>query len=258
MKTKILTAVFSLTMYLQSTAQEHKNNLSFEFGYGINSYSMEKLNEFYIDSFAAKPNICLLKDKITSGQNFNLAIKYQPSGLFDVGFYGSYQYGNSKYTPSFIERNEFGLFVKEHIGSYELRTEALGVGITNSWYVSHLLKFQEKESKFLNRFHLGVDLNGGIGFSKVSSDIRAVTYPIASFYEYFTSTDFQGQAGLKFEYDFTRTPIFTTLGIKFGFQYFRTNTVKNRLERDWETLGKYPINLDFSGFYFGTYLKFGK
>lgn len=32
-------------------AQVNQNRLSFEFGYGVNSYSMGKLNEFYIDSY---------------------------------------------------------------------------------------------------------------------------------------------------------------------------------------------------------------
>lgn len=238
-------------------AQDNQNRLSFEFGYGVNSYSMGKLNEFYIDSFALKPHINVLQDYIKSGQQFRLGINYKPIGLFDFGLYGSYQYGNSKSRPLWTETDEFGAPIQEHRGSFELRTEAISVGINTTWYVSHLLKFQEKENT-LNRFHFGIELNGGIGFSKAVADMRYETYPIGSFYEYFSSRDFQGQVGLKAEYDFTKYPLFTTLGIRFGYQYFRTKTVKDRLGRDWEVLGQYPINLDFSGFYFGTYLKLGR
>jgi len=258
MKKSIIVIIIILACVIKSNAQNYKNKLSFEFGYGINGYSMGKLNEFYIDSFAAKPNICLLKDKITSGQNFNFALRYQPTGLFDIGIYGNYQYGSSKHNPTFTERDDFGLPIKDHTGTYELKTQAIGVGLTSTWYVSHILKFNEKENKFLKRFHFGVELNGGIGFSKVTTDIRVSTLPIVSFYEYFTSTDFQGQAGLKFEYDFVKSPIISAIGIKGGYQYFRTQTVKDRLDRNWEVLGQHPINLDFSGFYIGTYLKIGK
>lgn len=238
-------------------AQDNQNRLSFEFGYCVNSYSMGKLNEFYIDSFAIKPHINLLQDYIKSGQQFRLGIYYKPIGLFDFGLYGFYQYGNTKSRPLLTETDEFGWTIQEHRGSFELRTEAISVGINTTWYVSHLLKFQDKENT-LKRFHFGIEINGGVGFSKAIADIRYETFPIASTYDFFNSRDFQGQVGLKAEYDFTKFPLFTTLGIRFGYQYFRTKTVKDRLGRDWEVLGQYPINLDFSGFYFGTYLKLGR
>ncbi len=257
MRIKYILIVLTISISFALKAQNNRQVLSVEFGYGVNSYSMGKLNEFYIDSFAIKPHINLLQDYIKSGQQFRLGINYKPIGLFDFGLYSSYQYGNSKSRPLFTETDEFGWPIQEHRGSFELRTEAISVGINTTWYVSHLLKFQDKENT-LNRFHFGIELNGGIGFSKAVADMRYETYPIASFYEYFSSRDFQGQVGLKAEYDFTKSPLFTTLGIRFGYQYFRTKTVKDRLGKDWEVLGQYPINLDFSGFYFGTYLKLGR
>jgi hypothetical protein len=258
MRTKILIIGMLTIGCLRVSAQENENKLSFEFGYGINGYAMDKLNEFYIDSFAMKPHINLLQEKITSGHHYRLGVNYKPIGLFDIGIYGSYQYGNSTSKPLFTEINEFGWPVQEHRGSFEFRTEAIGIGLTTTWYASHLLKLHEKENT-LNRFHLGIEINGGIGFSKAIIDLRFPTIPIASFYDYFHSRDFQGQAGLKAEYYFTKSPIFTTLGIRFGYQYFKTKTVKDRLDRDWEVLEQQiPINLDFSGIYFGTYLKLGR
>jgi hypothetical protein len=257
MKKNYLIVGLLVNCSLTTLAQQDKNKLSVEFAYGINSYAMSKLNEFYIDSFALKPHVNILQEHIKSGQQFRLGINYKPVGLFDFGLYGSYQYGNSKSRPLLTETDEFGWPIKEHRGSFELRTEAISVGVNTTWYVSHLLKFQDKENT-LNRFHFGIELNGGVGFSKAVADMRYETYPIGSFYEYFTSRDFQGQVGLKAEYDFTKSPVFTALGIRFGYQYFRTKTVKDRLGRDWEVLGQYPINLDFSGFYFGTYLKLGR
>jgi len=257
MKTKLFLIIPLVISFLKLGAQENKNRLSFEFGYGINGYSMGKLNEFYIDSFAAKPNVAVLKDKITTGQQFRLGLYYKPIGLFDFGLYGSYQYGNSKNGLSLTETNEFGLTVQEHIGTFKSRTEAISAGISTTWYISHLLKFQKKQN-FLSRLHIGVELNGGIGFSKIIFDTRFPTLEQTFYDANFSSQDFQGQGGIKVEYDFTKSPIFTTLGIRFGYQYFRTQTLKDRLNRDWVVNGQHPINLDFSGLYFGTYLKIGK
>ena len=113
-------------------AQDNRNRLSFEFGYGINGYSMGKLNEFYIDSFAAKPNVALLKDKITTGQQFRLGLYYKPIGLFDIGIFGNYQIGKSSSQIKINETDDFGALIQEHKGNYELRTEALGVGLTTT------------------------------------------------------------------------------------------------------------------------------
>lgn len=249
---------FILLIYFFSYSQNTKHNISFELGYGINRYSMGDLNEFYIDSFASQVNPKIVERNIKSGQSFNLSLRYKPVGLFDIGLYGNYQYGNVKSSPVYVETDEFGAMIAEHQGSYELRTEAIGVGISSTWYLSHLLNLQNKEKKYLQCLHFGVELSGGVGFSKAKTEMRFKTFPIGSFYEYFDSRDFQGQIGLKVEYDFTKTQIFSTFGIRFGYQYFKTKTLRDRLDNDWVVLSKYPVNLDFSGFYFGIYLKIGK
>jgi hypothetical protein len=254
MKNILIIAI--LLLYGQTMAQDNKNRLSFDFGYSINSYSMGKLNEFYIDSFAFQPNINLLQNKITKGQQYRLGLNYQPTGLFDVGIYGNYQFGNSTSNPLITQTDDWGFPIQEHRGNFELRTEAFGIGVSTTWYITHLLKFQEKDNT-LNRLHIGIELNGGVGYSKAILDLRFETLSFAS-YNDFNSRDFQGQAGLKVEYDFTKNPIFTTLGIRAGYQYFRTRTIKDRLDKEWVVLDTYPINLDFSGLYLGAYLKLGK
>lgn len=258
MKNYIL--IISLLIFsVKSKSQDSKNRLSIEFGYGINSYSMAKLNKYYIDSFATLPTVNLLKSRINSGQNFSLVLKYKPTKLFDIGFYGNYQYGNTKYNPSIIETNDFGVPIKQHFGKYELRTEAIGVGVAGCFYLSQLFKLEEKKSKIFKRIHFGVELNGGIGFSKVIADMRYQTLPLASYYEFFTTNDFQGQSGINIEYDFIKSSLISSIGIRGGYQYFKTKTVSDRLDRNWEVgSNKQPINLDFSGFYIGTYLKISK
>src|SRR5690554_1921817 len=251
--------IFILTFLLApfcSISQVKNNNINFSIGYGINTYSMGSLNQFYVDSFAMLPTVDLLQNHIKKGELFYVNFSFQPNNHFDIGVNGSYQYGKSNSKPIFTETDDYGFPIKDHCGSFNLQTEAISVGISGTWYIDALLKWQEKENA-LNRFHFGVEVNGGIGFSKAIIDMSYPTIPEGSFYEFFTSKDFQGQIGLEAEYDITQSPIFTTLGIRLGYQYFRTKPLINRNKITWEVNNE-KINLDFSGFYFGTYLKIGK
>ena len=258
MKFSFFLMVLGLSLSHMLNAQNSRQALSFDFGYGINSYSMANLNEFYIDSFASKPNVDILDDYIESGQLFRLGVNYKPMGLFDLGIYGSYQFGNSCSRPVLTETDEFGFPINQHIGTFELRTEAFSIGINSTLYLSHLFKFQDKENVILNRLHIGLELGGGIGFSKAVFDLHYPSLPPGSVYEFVTGRSFQGQLGFKTEFDFTKAPLITSLGIRFGFQYFRTNTMKDRIGNDWVVQEIYPMHLDFSGIYFGTYLKLGR
>lgn len=254
---RVLFLLMALSAHLSIFAQNTTPRLSVEFSYGMNSYSMDQLNEHYIDGFAAQDDLKLLDDRIESGQHFRLGINYQPSALFDLGCYGSYQYGNAKSRPVISETDEMGGIMNEHEGNAELRTEALGVGVNATFYLSSLLKLQEKENG-LNRLHFGLELNGGIGFSRASIDIYYQTFPYGLDYLFSTSQDFQGMLALKAEYDLTRSPIFTSLGLRIGYQYFETNTLKNRLGNEWIVDGEHPIDLNFSGLHVGGYIKFAR
>ena len=256
MKTKLIIITLAIFSSAAIHAQNEKQILSVEFAYGVNQFDMGALNQYYIDSFAARPGINLLEERITSGQHFRLGVNYRPIVLLDIGIYGNYQFGNSEASSNITFTDELGTPIGDRTRNFALCTEAIGAGISTTWYISHLLKFQEKENK-LNRVHLGVELNGGIGFSRAISEL---TYEIESMnyeYEILTSRDFQGQGGIKLEYDLTTSSIFTTLGIRLGYQYFNTQTLQNLAGNDW-LVNTRPINLDFSGGYFGVYVKIGR
>lgn len=259
----MLTIKFSLLLSIMllfsqiSYTQSYQDKLFVEFGYSYNTYKMENINRYYIDSFAMKSNINLLQDFIKSGQQYYLNIGYKSFKLFDFSFYGSYQYSQLISKPMFWKTDEFGKQIKKIKGSYIFKVEAIGVGIGSTFYFNQLLGFQNQES-IINRLHLGLEVKGGIGFSKVIADLQIKELPVQSKYKYFKSQDFQGQIGLKIEYDLTKNPIFTTIGLRAGYQYFKTKTVMDRLGKKWVVLDKYPINLNFSGCYMGIYLKFSK
>lgn len=229
-----------------------------EIGYGHNQFSMESINRYYMDSFAFQPQYNLLHEHIRTGKQVHINLAYRPSGSFDVGFYGNFQRGGTKGYPVETEYNFWGFPVSYHRGCLELNTSAFSFGLSNTWYISHLLKFQEKETT-LNRVHLGIELMGGYGFTSIETDLY---FPSLEDYERVftkhTAQAFQGQFGLKIEYDFIKNPLITSLGIRGGYQYFRTGNVKDKVNEEWVVLEKYPMNLDFSGLYFGVYLKLGR
>lgn len=257
MNRKLLIAAVFLCACTKVTAQERPHKISFELGYGINTYEMDDLNAYYINLFAASPAVNILNDEIKRGQHFRLGLNYKPLESLEVGLYGGYQYGRSKYGTVFQEFDAQNGHIAYHKGTYAFTTEALTAGASATWYFSGLMGLQRKTNA-LNKLHLGLELSAGAGFSRAVADMRYPTYPIISVYDFRKSTDFQGQAGVKIEFDFVKSPFVTTLGVRVGYQYFRTGTLKDNTGQDWTVLGQHPINLDFSGAYFGAYVKLGK
>ena len=102
-----------------------------------------------------------------------------------------------------------------------------------------------------------MELNAGIGFSRASLDFRDPELIGGSTYNYFMSRDFQGQANLKFEYDYLKSPVISSIGLKFGYQYFNTHTLKDRNGENW-VVQNTLINLNFSGVFGMVYLGVGK
>jgi len=250
---KLIIVIVLTTFSINVNAQ--KNKLSFDFGYGINNFSMKNLNQFYIDSFASK--LDYLDNHIEKGFNSFVAIKYQPLEIFDIGFYSNYIYGETNGNPKFVETDNFGTPLNTHTGNFKLYAESIGFGITNSWYISHILNFKSKKSKFIQNFRIATEINIGVAFSKSTTDYRFTNYQLASSYNFYTSKDFDLQLALKFEYDIVKQPLVSTIGLKFGYKQLKTKTLNNIYQEEWKTLNK-PINLDFSGFFGSIYLSFGK
>ncbi len=254
---KLQVLVFTLALLSSITIfAQNKNKLSFELGYGVNTFQMQTLNQDYIKSDIIPGNI--FENKIEQGSNIFLNLKFQPTNLFDIGVYGNYQFGNTSASPKMYVLDDLGQTIDTAIGDFVLRTEAIGLGVTNSWYISHILKFQDSKSSFLKNFRIATEFSVGVGFSKVTHDYQYPTLQSSSFYEFFTSQDFQGQVALKFEYDYLSSPLFGTIGLKIGYQYFKTKTVKDRHGKEWVVGQVKPINLDFSGLFGSVYVGFGK
>lgn len=256
---KMLFITTLLLLSLAAVSQVPLNNrLSFEFGYAQNSFEMTDLNRFYIDSIASKTNPKIFENHIKSGESFRFALQFRPAGLIDFGLYGMYQYGKSTWNPEFAETDLSGMVTDRYVVNHTLRTEALSVGLSTNVFISHLLKFEENSSAFISGSQVSIELQAGTCFSKVIADFQNSHRPMFSSYNFFTSQDFQGAAGFKYSYALTRNNFITSIGFRIGYQYLKTETVKDRLGDDWIVQGDYPINLDFSGLYYGLFVSVGK
>jgi hypothetical protein len=253
----LLSTIAFVFLAIAGSAQ-NPNKLSFEFGGGVNTFAMRQFNQHYVDSFAL--DLGWLDNGINYGFNGQGSVRFQPTGLFDVGVYGNFQLGKSSGSPHFVTTNEWGLPIDTVYGTNTVTAQSVGVGVSNSWFLSHVLKFHEKESGFLQRFRIAIELNTGVAFSTLIQDAQfeLEEFNFPSNYNRLTSTDFQGLVALKLEYDYLKSPMIGTIGLKLGYQYLRTATLQDRTGKEWRVLDEQPIHLDFSGFIGSVYLAFGK
>lgn len=247
------------TMAAQATQR-----LSFDFGYGVSAYKMEGLNRYFVDSFAVKNG--QLEEGIQRGEQFMAALRFQPAGSFDVGVYGLYQFAQTEGRPTFTTFNETGTALEEVEWRYRLETQAVTLGLSASLFVSNLLKFHEKESYLLNRLHIATEFSGG--YSLAFAHIHVIMPPVSSLTTQtaarhdvtrFDSRSFHGQVALKVAYDLVQSPLFTSIGFRFGYQILKTPVLKDRLDEEWVLASTaYPVQLDFSGFFGGVFVSFGR
>lgn len=249
-------AIFFLIVLISCTTfAQDKSKFSFEFGYGIGQVGMCKLNQFYIDSLAKTQKI--FKDNIKTANHGFVCVRYQPSNLFDIGLYGNIQQAELKGNPIFYSSDEIGNTTANN-GTSSLIIQSIGYGITTNVHINHILKWHEKESKFLNRSRLLAELRAGNAMSNATINIHYPTLAIASSYYRFHTTDIAGQAALKFEYDYLDKVVISGIGLKIGYNYLNTKTLQNPYNEDWKVLNDKTINLNFSGWFASIYLVFGK
>lgn len=258
MMIRIFIGIILLSFSLALKAQNSLSKIFFEVGYSQQNVKMENLNRYFIDSFAFKIND--LSSHIEKGQNIYIKFKIRPKSFFDIGVFIETQ--SSKVTSKPILKTldeDLNLIMTE--GLYSLAIRSTNIGIANTWYLNQILRFN-RENKFLDRLDFGLDALLGIGLPYVVSEFHnTAVKPISISQSKWYSKDLFGKIGISLEYYFLKKTIFSSLGLKAGYQFYKTKTLTNRLGRNWEApeYAVYkPINLDFSGLYYGIYLKIGK
>lgn len=248
--------IFLIILIAFTTYAQDKGKFSFEFGYGIGQVGMCNLNQFYIDSLAKPQKI--FKENIKTANHGFVCVRYQPSNLFDIGLYGGIQQSELKGNPIFASTDETGSNIAIYQGASSLLIQSAGYGITTNIHINHILKWHEKESKFLKGSRLLTEIRIGNSLSNATINVHYPTLPIASSYALYHANNIEGQAALKFEYDYLKRSVINGIGLKIGYNYLNTKTLRNPFNQDWKVLNDKTINLNFSGWFSSIYLVFGK
>jgi hypothetical protein len=120
----------------------------------------------------------------------------------------------------------------------------------------NLLK-PKSENIFIHGFQYGPEFNIGYGFGNF---IMHSAIPSENIYgEFlFKANGMKYQFGFRSEYTFGLNSSLVSLGFAFGYQLFKTSDLKRYSGDNLIGFGESTPNLDFSGWYYGVYLKFGK
>jgi|GEM_PF-2862626 len=156
-----------------------------------------------------------------------------------------------------------GYFVDTLFGSNRINCNSKSIGISSAVYISSLLHFESK--KILKHLEFTANLKAGVGFIQFENrsylafqknpDNGAYSKRINA-----TSTNFNGKMELALGYR-TKGSFFSVVGAKIGYQTIKTNQLDfySSGELEYYTNPNFKkLSLDFSGIYYGIYVKIGK
>ena len=247
---------------------QNKNELSVEFNVNQTDYNMKSMNNYlkdtvyHFDPFFYGRN---QTNTIQTGIKYNLVINYQPFNAVSFGVYTNYKSASIDRLLGYVYHdfdNPSDSIVFK--GTNKIDVNALSFGLSSNLYLNKLFRIDQNTSKFIKKLQCSFGIMGGIGKSTFND--RALVYN--QFGEYkklqYKSTDFQGKAELDLGYRFGND-FFIDVGIKGGYQLFKTSAIKNydgaalvSASLDPNYNNPKPVHLDFSGLYYGIYLKIGK
>lgn len=265
MKTQILFSIAIISAFFGSTqAQENSWKLfNLELGVNRHHYKMDDLNERFVQR-AIDSDTMLLTQHLTRGFQVQARTSFRLHRLFDVGLSLGYQNGKTEHNPRAYIQTDYtpGVFpfaIYDSIeGIYGVKTHGFTGGLSSSFYFSELLNFSQKEN-WMNRLGLALDFQLGYAFSRVSvyNGWPGSMNQYANYYREYESQSLFGQLGFKAEYDLLRSDLLAAIGVRGGYQFYKTGAVKTITDIEWRVDGE-PMRLDFSGLYFGVYLKIGR
>lgn len=247
---KLVFSLFICFSFVNSKAQDSIPRLNFQFGVNHHHFEMDTVNNF-IDA-AINASVKLLDTRIETGTCYNFKLGYNFTTYFDLGVFGSFQIGKSEYKPLYPMGNNPPVE-----GFYSIKTDNLNAGLYSTLWLSSIL--HKPTNSIFARLKYGLSTN--IGYAR--GNFRQLTYvPINEFavsrYRVFSNESLLYQIELKSEYLLTKKHLFSSIGFNIGYQWFKTDYVKTQLGENELSNGGTKIMLDFSGFYYGIYLKLAR
>jgi hypothetical protein len=266
MKTQILFRIVIISAFFGTMkAQENPRKLfNLELGVNRHHFKMDELNNRFVQR-AIDSDTMLLTQHLTRGFQLQARTSFRVHRLFDVGFSLGYQNGKTEHNPTANIHVDnvpdvfpFVWIYDSIEGIYGVNAHGFTIGLSSSFYFSELLNFSQKENWF-NRLGLALDFQVGYAFSRVSvyNGWPGSMYQHANYNREYDSQSLVGQLGFKAEYDLLRSDLLAAIGVRGGYQFYKTGSVKTITDIEWRVDGE-PMRLDFSGVYFGVYLKLAR
>lgn len=264
MRKGILLTIFLLPELLNA---QKLGDFSVEYGFNLAQFAMNTAKEYVRTDSTYNPFYPNQKksffNDLSTGFHQTFSTHYQISNFLAIGIATNYQCSNLlrtfPHTTSISGPDENGNY-KINEGRIENKTESFSVGLSSQLYLNKLLHFEKNKSPILQKITASFGVKGMFGWAKFKEKMSIENYPFGNWSYRFDTQNFNFQGELALSYPLFRKNLFANAGIKIGYQYFSTPTLKNIVDEAIYTNGepKKEVNLDFGGLYYGVFVQIGK
>lgn len=225
---------------------------------------MESLNDYLGDPlypFIGGDVIITADGKriMDEGVEFSGSIDYQIFKFIDMGFSSSYIQQSTDISLRFlvVPYPEFPEYNYSFNSTNRINVSAFSFGINSSFRFSDFLGFHKSSNSLIKRLDIATRLS--CGYSSMTFDERRFLLDNLTG-DTFKGHSVYGKSELGISYRIGKD-FFSSIGVKAGYQIMKTENLKDRSNNE-AVYGNLDapkrIGLDFSGFYYGLFLTFGK
>lgn len=205
---------------------------------------------------------------LKNGMSYGLNVSYVVLPLLNISFYGEFQ-NNSIAQKMYNEFEDFLGNKQIDIIQSNYNIQSYNLGISTDFILNNFSFWKSKS--WLSRIDskISVQLGYGKSFFIINSRTMDSEYSIENnieiddggrelFNAVYASDGFQFIASLKFGYILSKNHYFSSIGIKIGYQYFTTSSLRIGKKNTPTYFNDLNTRLDFSGLNAGIYLTFGR
>jgi len=265
----LITFVFAANVMAQD-----KHDFSIELNVNGTNHEMGLVNDYFTkDPYFPYTSVTKRNNHLNSlnfGLDYTLGINYQPFHFMDFGVFANYQSATIKRSFTYEDYPDPSSYPDSSItrdGKINTQVNALSLGISSNIYLNKIFHLDRINSIFLKKMIIFIGLKGGIGYSTFNEQASNYYYSTNTTYDYtnfqYKATNLNGRAEIGIGYPIYNKSFFSSVGFKIGYQYFKTSPVKNYAgtylyHNDDYNNPDAKVSLDFSGVYYGVYLRIGK
>lgn len=257
-------AAICLTMsFFMDVFSQQKKDFSVEFSANMVGQKMNSVNDFINEDgtydWTNISNVDKFLNSLNVGYDYGLCVKYQVSNYFDLGVYSNYN-TSSLYRSFSGKSTQPPPFDQVYNGKVKNIAGAFSVGLSSDLYLNKLFHLAKCNSLFLQKLICSIGIKGCYGKSYFIEKALLDIYQDDYRYYNFSASNFNGKVELAFGYPLHDGQLFTHVGIKGGYNFYKSSALRtysvDYSPTDQNTIPQ--IHLDFSGYYLGFFLRIGK